>query len=106
MVKPTVDPHGSPTVKPGTVPSSRAGKVVEVVVDAVLVEASVVVVARRVVVVAGIGATRADGADSRMTANATAPTMEPSKTTTTAMVRNRSGGGESGVNALHKVGRP
>ena len=65
IVKPTVDPHGSPTVNPGTVPGSRAGKVVVVVVVAtVLVGACVVVVGGPVVVVAGAGANRADWGDS------------------------------------------
>jgi hypothetical protein len=37
MVRPTVDPHGSPTVNPGTVPGWRAGSVVVVVAAVVVV---------------------------------------------------------------------
>jgi hypothetical protein len=38
MVTPTVVPHGRPTVKPGTVPGSRSGRLVVVVVVLASVE--------------------------------------------------------------------
>jgi hypothetical protein len=52
MVNPSTDPHGCPTVHPGTVPDARVGMVAVVVVAA----GRVVVVAGRVVVVVGAGA--------------------------------------------------
>jgi hypothetical protein len=55
MVRPSTEPHGSPTVDPGTVPGSRVGIVVVVVVVvgaelAVVVGMDVEVVARVVLV--------------------------------------------------------
>jgi len=68
MVSPTVDPHGLPTVKPGTVPNSRCGRVVVVVVvEAVEVEICEVVVTAAVVVVDST-ALRANSSDSFVTA--------------------------------------
>jgi len=58
IVSPAIDPHGCPTVHPGTVPGPRSGIVVVVVVVVELVAViagSVVVVVGAVVVVVSAG---------------------------------------------------